>query len=129
MLCIRAMGTPYEDILKRSRNRPQDEGPLFSVPERLQARLNVEQTAKVLGFSVHDIPILCHYGFLKPLGNPAPNAPKYFSSSSLKKVAENEGWLNKATETIYEYWRGKNGRKNPKNPVIPEIELERAVSA
>jgi len=50
---------------------------------RLPARINVEQTAFLLGFAEHDIPILVRKKLLKPLGDPASNAPKYFATSEV----------------------------------------------
>jgi hypothetical protein len=44
----------------------------------LAARLNVQATANLLCFAEYEIPILMALGMLKPLGNPASNAPKWF---------------------------------------------------
>jgi hypothetical protein len=46
----------------------------------LPARLDVVATAKLLGFAEHDIQILMAVGKLTPLGDPAPNAPKWFAA-------------------------------------------------
>ena len=46
----------------------------------LPARLDVAQTAKLLGFAAHDIQILMGTGKLVPLGDPAPNSPKWFAA-------------------------------------------------
>ncbi len=46
---------------------------------RLPARLSVED-AVLLGFASHDITILMREELLKPLGRPAPKAPKWFAS-------------------------------------------------
>lgn len=53
----------------------------------LPARLTAEQAAGLLGFSPHEIPVLMAKGVLKPLGHPAPNAPKYFLTEAMKEVA------------------------------------------
>jgi hypothetical protein len=37
-------------------------------------------TARLLGLAEHDIPILMAGGKLTPLGDPAPNAPKWFAA-------------------------------------------------
>ena len=50
--------------------------PLF---DQLPARLEVKAVAILLAFSASDIPVLIAAGLLKPLGKPAPNAPKFFS--------------------------------------------------
>jgi hypothetical protein len=50
----------------------------------LPARLDVAQTSKLLGFAEHDIQILMAVGKLTPLGDPSPNAPKWFASPLTK---------------------------------------------
>lgn len=82
----------------------------LSLPS-LPARICAEQAAWYLGFQPHDIPILVAAGLLKPLGNPAPNAQKYFSTQVLTELRENRDWLHKATRAIYQYWVDKNGRR------------------
>jgi hypothetical protein len=44
----------------------------------LSARLDAGSTAKLLGFADNDIQILMGAGKLTALGDPAPNAPKWF---------------------------------------------------
>jgi hypothetical protein len=46
----------------------------------LPARLAVTQTAKLLGFAEHDIQVLMAARKLTPLGDPAPNAPKWLAA-------------------------------------------------
>ena len=77
----------------------------------LPARATVEQTAALLGFSPHEIPILTARGLLKPLGHPAPNAPKFFLTEAMKELRRDEKWMGKASDAISEYWRIKNNRK------------------
>jgi len=55
--------------------------------KNLSARLDVKATAKLLGFAEHDIPILMRAGKLKPLGDPAPNAPKWFAAIEIIQLA------------------------------------------
>ena len=76
----------------------------------LPARLDVEATAKLLGFAEHDIQILMTAGKLMPLGDPAPNAPKWFAAVELIRLATNEDWLHKATKEIARHWRNKRAR-------------------
>jgi hypothetical protein len=59
----------------------------------LPARLDVAQTAKLLGFAAHDIQILMGTGKLVPLGDPAPNAPKWFAAVLILRLAADEEWL------------------------------------
>ena len=53
----------------------------------LPARLDVAETAKLLGFAVHDMQILMAVGKLTPLGDPAPNAPKWFAAVEMIRLA------------------------------------------
>jgi hypothetical protein len=43
-----------------------------------------------------------------PLGNHAPNAPKWFSSAIILELARDEKWLSKASATMCKYWRNTN---------------------
>jgi hypothetical protein len=80
---------------------------LRNLPDRLTAT----ETAAKLGLSPHEIPILVAKGLLKPLGHPAPNAPKFFLTATLKDLERDEKWHGKVADAIQEYWRSKNGRK------------------
>lgn len=75
---------------------------------RLPARLDVHQTAELLGFMDHDITILVRAKLLKPLGDPAPNGHKFFSSSELQVLVEDRQWLDKATKAVARHWQAKN---------------------
>jgi hypothetical protein len=75
--------------------------------KNLPARLDVAATAKLLGFAEHDIQILMALGKLTPLGDPAPNAPKWFAAVQIVLLAGDVDWLHKATREISKYWRRK----------------------
>lgn len=77
---------------------------------RLPGRLDASASPALLGFQEHDIPVLISAKLLKPLGNPAPNAPKFFAASELEQLAQSNEWLHKATRAIAENWRKKNRR-------------------
>ena len=79
---------------------------------RLPARLDASQTAEMLGFMEHDIPVLVRAKLLKPLGEPAANAHKFFSTTELRLVMEDHQWLDKATKAVSRYWQGKNRRRH-----------------
>ena len=79
----------------------------------LPARLDTVGTAKLLGFAEHDIQILMSTGKLVPLGEPAPNAPKWFAAVELIRLAGDRDWLHKATKDISKYWRNKRERREP----------------
>ncbi len=80
---------------------------LRNLPDRLTAT----ETAAKLGISPHEVPILVAKGLLKPLGHPAPNAPKFFLTATLKDLERDEKWHGKAADAVQEYWRHKNARK------------------
>jgi hypothetical protein len=77
----------------------------------LPARLDVTATAKLLGFTESDMQILLSVGKLTPLGDPAPNAPKWFAAIEIIRLATDEDWLHKATREIAKFWRNKRGRR------------------
>jgi hypothetical protein len=76
----------------------------------LPARLDVVATGKLLGFAVSDIQVLMAVGKLTPLGDPAPNAPKWFCAVEIIRLATDQDWLHKATKEVAKYWRHKRGR-------------------
>ena len=74
-------------------------------------RLTVEEAAGRLGYSPHEMPVLMAKGLLKPLGHPAPNAPKHFLTALLDDLKRDVKWHDKANDALQEYWRYKNARK------------------
>lgn len=82
----------------------------------LPGRLDVLQTSKLLGFGEHDIQILMAVGKLTPLGDPAPNAPKWFAAVEMIRFAIDEDWLHKATKELAKYWRNKRERRRTPSP-------------
>jgi len=55
-------------------------------------------------------------GKLTPLGDPAPNAPKWFAAVEMMRLAADQGWLHKATKEIAKHWWHKRRRHmNPGN--------------
>jgi hypothetical protein len=63
--------------------------------KNLPARLDVLATAKLLGFAEHDVQILMAVGKLTPLGDPAPNAPKWFAAVEMIRLAAHKDWRHK----------------------------------
>ena len=82
----------------------------------LPARLDAAATAKLLGFADHDIQILMRVGKLTPLGDPAPNAPKWFAAIEIIRLAADRDWLNKATREVAKYWRHKRESQKSSGP-------------
>lgn len=79
---------------------------------RLPAMLTVAQTAVLLNRGEHDIPVLVRAGLLKPLGNPPPNAVKFFATVEVLELAEDRKALDRICSVLTEYWRGKNESRN-----------------
>ena len=82
----------------------------------IPARLDVAATSRLLGFSQHDIQILMAVGKLTPLGDPAPNAPKWFAAVEMIRLAGDQDWLHKATKELSKYWRHKRERRQTPLP-------------
>jgi hypothetical protein len=83
--------------------------------------LDVVATAKLLGFTESDLQILLAVGKLTPLGDPAPNAPKWFAAVEIIRLATDQDWLHKATKDISKYWRQRHERRmrsQPANPLV-----------
>jgi hypothetical protein len=85
----------------------------------VSGRLNATQAAWFLGFEPHEITILVGAGVLKPLGHPAMNSAKHFATESLQQLWHDEKWLGKATDTVINYWKQRNARKNTASPTRP----------
>lgn len=77
----------------------------------IPARLDALQTAWLLGFEPHEIPMLVAAGLLKPLGRPARNSTKFFATETLEQLRRDEKWLARASDAICSYWRERNARK------------------
>ena len=77
----------------------------------IPARLDAAQTAWFLGFEPHEIPMLVTAGLLKPLGHPARNSSKFFSTEILEQLRRDEKWLARASDAIAAHWRERNARK------------------
>lgn len=75
---------------------------------RLPARLDVNQAAEILGFLPHELRVLLKVGLLKPLGKPAANGHKFFSSSEITALSGNREWLDKATRIVAKHWKDRN---------------------
>jgi hypothetical protein len=90
----------------------------------LPARLDVAATAKLLGFAEHDIQILMAAGKLTPLGDPAPNAPKWFAAVEMIRLAADQAWLHKATKELSKYWRHKRESRHSPLSASGSVEMQ-----
>jgi hypothetical protein len=79
------------------------------------ARMHAAEVAEHLGFAEHDIPVLVSSRLLKPLGKPAANSTKWFSTVEIIHHSQDILWLDKATKRIGEYWKQKQARRIPKD--------------
>jgi hypothetical protein len=57
-------------------------------------------TAKLLGFAENDIQISAAVDKATPLGDPAPNAPKYFAAVGIIRLAADQDWLHKPASVL-----------------------------
>jgi hypothetical protein len=78
----------------------------------LPGRVCSWQAAAILGFEVQHIPVLITARLLKALGNPPPNAPKYFHTKTLLRLAEDERWMDRASDALVKHWANRNTRKS-----------------
>lgn len=53
------------------------------------------------------------------LGDPAPNAPKWFAAVEMIWLAVDQDWLHKATKKTAKYWRHKRERQQLSPMPIP----------
>ena len=102
--------SPTEFMIARRTSTAQEALAVLNC-RRLPARLNTTEAAVVLGFQEHDIAPLMAAKLLVPLGRPAPNAPKYFASVEILRLADDPDWLSNATKALSRHWTAKNTRK------------------
>ena len=84
---------------------------------QLPARVVAEEAAWLLGFATHDIPALISAGLLKPLGHPPASGTKFFATTALLKLRDDEKWLARASDAIVRHWQSQNVRKSAKQLV------------
>jgi len=83
---------------------------------RLPGRLTVQESAWLLGFKPHDIPVLVRHRLLQPLGAPAKNGEKHFPAAQLERLSMDFGWMDLATATLSDYWKWRNEGKSIQKP-------------
>ena len=89
----------------------EDQHQFLALVGQPPARLSVEQAAWMLGCQTHDMPILISSKLLKPLGNPAPNAIKFFATADVLDLVKDRSWLAKITNIIGQHWHKRNMRQ------------------
>ena len=108
----------FQSTNARPNSKPSD----CLMLHRLPARLDAAQTAALLGFQPHDIPVLTRLGLLKPLGRPAPNSTRYFAATYIEGLREDTEWLDKATRAIGRHWQQKNMTVRTHREPSPQVE-------
>ena len=78
---------------------------------QLPARLTAEQAAWVLNCQPYDVAILVMARLLKPLGSPAQNSVKYFSTAEILELSNDRTWLARLTNAIGHHWKEKNSKR------------------
>ena len=74
------------------------------------ARIPPETVATILGFERYAIPILDKVGLLKHLGNPKPNAPKWYATAEVLTNSVDRDWLDKASRALSRHLEKKNNK-------------------
>jgi hypothetical protein len=78
-----------------------------------------------LGFRPEpDIQLLMRAKLLKPLGNPARNGVKYFSTCQVLELSRDTDWLHKATASLQKFWKQKNHAKTSSPSALVSREIE-----
>ena len=88
-----------------------DQHRFLSLLGQLPLRLTAEQAGWVLNCQPHDIPALISARLLKPLGNPAANAVKFFATADVLENAKDRAWLVRMTTAITQHWQRQNAKK------------------
>lgn len=114
----RTNGHAANGVLKPDDRRVLVAGPARDLLNlrRLPAMLNAAQTAVLLNRGEHDIPVLIRHGLLKPLGDPPPNAVKFFAAVEVLELADNRPALERICAVLTEHWRGKNHARTSEKP-------------
>lgn len=83
----------------------------FLCVRHLPSRLCPWQTAALGGFEPQHMPILVAARLIHPLGNPPPNAPKYFARDYVLSLFADERWLERASDALVQHWATRNAKK------------------
>jgi hypothetical protein len=74
----------------------------------LPGRFTVQQTGWYLGFPMREIPNLTRARLLRPAGRPTIKATKVYAYPYLRRLHEDERWMNRASDIIYGQMRVKH---------------------
>ncbi len=93
--------------MSKMRGLTYEEKVLLLTARRLPGRLTAEEAAAVLGYHVHDIPVLVRKKLLRPSGHPRDNATRYFAGSYIDKLRGDEAWIDRSTDVMYRHWQAR----------------------
>ncbi len=79
---------------------------------RLPGRLTAEEAAELLGYPPHALPVLTKAGLVKPVGQPAKNSPRHFSSAEILTLAQDRNFLHRAEIVLSRHWRQRKLKRN-----------------
>ena len=77
----------------------------------MRARVTIEDVARIFSISGDGVSALIRAGLLRPLGNPAPNAPKYFAAVTILRLTQDEQFLDRMSRCLQRHWKQHNQRK------------------
>ena len=83
----------------------------FLNQRHLPHRLTAQETGWLLGFTSYDITVLAANRLLKPVGKPAQNSTKYYSTAEVQRLWGNFKWMDRATALLNRHWKEKNARR------------------
>ena len=76
--------------------------------------MGVEEAAQLFGWPEYYLPFLVRAGHLKPLGKPAQNSRKWFSTVELERLGADVEWLDKAIRIIEKRIQEMNRKESGK---------------
>jgi len=77
--------------------------------------VGAEEAAQILGWPAYYLPFLVRAGHLKPLGKPAQNSRKWFSTTELERIGADVDWLDKAIRIVEKRIQDMNKKENGKD--------------
>jgi len=83
------------------------------------ARLNAIEAGWYLGFTTKEIPHLTKVGLLKALGSPSRFSTKYYATVRLRRLRDDEKWLNRASAAIIKFWQKANSQRDLDDDDLP----------
>jgi hypothetical protein len=77
---------------------------------------SMEDAAVLFGWPNYYLPFLVRAGHLKPLGEPAQNARKWFASVEIERMSNDMDWLDKAICIVEKQIQEMNRQQKSKEP-------------